>query len=423
MGRRSFISISQINRIAAAARARQRREEASLLIQSSEPGPKQRPAEFSIFSFKFDKQTRIANIEFLKKVPYRTVERYVQQDHQRYPIYSSWKERRGYTAKSIKLTNQELENLRENTNELIRKFSFDIVTLLRDRTLQPSWYIIKNIEDDCYQKIDDLTRQRSRESSAFDKRIKEISAAISQNNKEISIREDALKTVKNDLSNIDQKIEKAANHKRNIFLSIITLFIYNYFGSAIRKKRLSVKRDMVQSVADELSEGITSLNEKNEQSQKEIEEATAAHQKETGRIAEEISKILSEKETKIKEVKKLPELDTEESNFIPLKEISGMAYKKIIGCYVIRNTKNKKCYVGQSKDILRRIKQHFKGTLPHNMIFAEDYFQTAEKERVDLFEFMIIPCETKDELDKKEKDLIEEYEAFTKGYNGTSGNS
>lgn len=57
------------------------------------------------------------------------------------------------------------------------------------------------------------------------------------------------------------------------------------------------------------------------------------------------------------------------------------------------------------------------------MIFAEDYFQTAEKERGDLFEFMIIPCETKDELDKKEKDLIEEYEAFTKGYNGTSGNS
>ena len=57
------------------------------------------------------------------------------------------------------------------------------------------------------------------------------------------------------------------------------------------------------------------------------------------------------------------------------------------------------------------------------MIFAEDYFKTAEKERDDLFEFMIIPCETKDELDKEEKDLIEEYEAFTKGYNGTSGNS
>ena len=416
MGRRSFISISQINRIAAAARARQRREEASLLIQSSEPGPKQRPAEFSIFSFKFDKQTRIANIEFLKKVPYRTVERYVQQDHQRYPIYSSWKERRSYTAKSIKLTNQELENLRENTNELIRKFSFDIVTLLRDRTLQPSWYIIKNIEDDCYQKIDDLTRQRSRESSAFDKRIKEISAAISQNNKEISIREDALKTVKNDLSNIDQKIEKAANHKRNIFLSIITLFIYNYFGSAIRKKRLSVKRDMVQSVADELSEGITSLNEKNEQSQNLDGGFDGVMLSNGPGDPADNTEI-------IKEVKKLPELDTEESNFIPLKEISGMAYKKIIGCYVIRNTKNKKCYVGQSKDILRRIKQHFKGTLPHNMIFAEDYFQTAEKERDDLFEFMIIPCETKDELDKKEKDLIEEYEAFTKGYNGTSGNS
>ena len=78
MGRRSLITITQIKRIAAAARAQQRREEASSLIQSSEPGPKQRPAEFSMSSFKFDKQTRIANIEFLKKVPYRTIERYVQ---------------------------------------------------------------------------------------------------------------------------------------------------------------------------------------------------------------------------------------------------------------------------------------------------------------------------------------------------------
>ena len=54
------------------------------------------------------------------------------------------------------------------------------------------------------------------------------------------------------------------------------------------------------------------------------------------------------------------------------------------------------------------------------MIFAEDYFQTAERERDALFEFMIVPCETKDELDKKEKDLIEEYEAFTKDYTGIS---
>ena len=101
-----------------------------------------------------------------------------------------------------------------------------------------------------------------------------------------------------------------------------------------------------------------------------------------------------------------------------------MNYDKIVGCYVIRNVKNGKCYVGQSKDVMKRVcKQHFDGTKVKNIIFAEDYYSSSTKNKEDLFEVRIIRLKTKDELDRTEKDLIEQYDAFTHGYNSTGGNN
>jgi hypothetical protein len=34
----------------------------------------------------------------------------------------------------------------------------------------------------------------------------------------------------------------------------------------------------------------------------------------------------------------------------------------------------------------------------------------------------VIPLQTKDELDEKEKELIEKYDSFKHGYNATGGN-
>ena len=109
--------------------------------------------------------------------------------------------------------------------------------------------------------------------------------------------------------------------------------------------------------------------------------------------------------------------------FTSLKAFAGFKYEKIIGCYIIRNRENGKCYVGQSKDVLRRLQQHFKGTEPTNIIFAEDYYTSSYSNKEDLFEVRIVRCKTKDELDETEKSLIEEYDAWTSGYNRTSGNS
>ena len=106
-------------------------------------------------------------------------------------------------------------------------------------------------------------------------------------------------------------------------------------------------------------------------------------------------------------------------------------------CYILLarsvSTKNKQAptrycagalpYVGQSKDVYKRIKQHFHGTVPKNVIFAEDYYLSNIENKEKLFEIKIIPCETKDELDKLERELIIEYDALNNGYNGTSGNN
>ena len=102
-------------------------------------------------------------------------------------------------------------------------------------------------------------------------------------------------------------------------------------------------------------------------------------------------------------IPKLPADIAQDSNFFPLKSLSGRRYTKVIGCYVIHNTANNKYYVGQSKDVYKRLKQHFRGTVPQNWIFSEDYYQTDPSLREDLFEVKIVECDSKDMLDSTEK--------------------
>ena len=120
-------------------------------------------------------------------------------------------------------------------------------------------------------------------------------------------------------------------------------------------------------------------------------------------------------------LRELPLEYKEKDDFVPLKSFSGLEYQKIVGCYVIRNNENKKYYVGQSKDVIKRLKQHFKGTVPKNIVFAEDYFSSNQKDN--LFSVKILHLTTKDQLDKKERELIEFYDSRNNGYNGTAGNS
>ena len=133
--------------------------------------------------------------------------------------------------------------------------------------------------------------------------------------------------------------------------------------------------------------------------------------------------IIKEFNKKISHVKPLLTYANPSPDFIPLKKLVGSEYQKIIGCYVIHNKEKDKYYVGQSKDVYKRIlRDHFNGTEVKNIIFAEDYFSSQYENKDDIFEVKIIRCSTKDELDSTEASLIEEYDSFRNGYNSTSGN-
>jgi DNA-binding transcriptional MerR regulator len=86
------------------------------------------------------------------------------------------------------------------------------------------------------------------------------------------------------------------------------------------------------------------------------------------------------------------------------------------GIYIIWNKTKDKHYVGQSKNLGKRLNQHFTNGEVKNVIFAKDWYAGDD------FFYKYYLCQTKDELDSLEKEKIEEYNAFDKGYNSTGGN-
>lgn len=423
MGRRSFVSVAAINRLISASRANEKRKYNEALIQANGSKQKELEPEYSINNVTFNEQTRATKIEFAKVVRYRTVERYVQQNYQRYPIYSDWKIKRSYITKNIKLTNSAIEELDQNADPLIKDFSFEIITWLKNDALYPSWYQKMCLEEDCKIKNSEQLNAKQEETKKLDATKAIAIETINQNNllkKQVERKE--IKTKKK-ISRVENKIEKFHKRKKNLLLSIITFSIYHYLRSPKRLTKLETKQTCLLELQSKQRDEINDLIEKNEKQTEIINQALALFEKRQAEIAATIALNIEEKDKMISEITPLPITYEQDNSFIPLKSMTGLEYKKIIGCYIIRNKQNLRCYVGQSKDVVKRIRQHFKGTYPNNIIFAEDYFAAKDIDKDNLFEVKIIPCTTKDELDRTEKELIEYYDAFNSGYNGTSGNS
>lgn len=129
-------------------------------------------------------------------------------------------------------------------------------------------------------------------------------------------------------------------------------------------------------------------------------------------ITKELKKI-----TQKAEVKNIDE-------FVPMKDLleencDVSYFKNKKGVYIIWNKTKDKYYVGQSKDLYKRIfTQHFSKLDKDvkNIIFAKDWYENNE------FYLRTFEFETKDELDHAEKHYIDMYNSFAEGYNKTSGN-
>lgn len=94
--------------------------------------------------------------------------------------------------------------------------------------------------------------------------------------------------------------------------------------------------------------------------------------------------------------------------------------EKIIGIYIIKNLKNGKVYVGQSRDIYRRWKEH-KNELNKNKHCNVKLQNAWNKYGSDAFSFIIqLECGV-DDLNNNEKIFVKKYDSYKNGYNMTHG--
>ena len=423
MGRRTLLSITDVKRIVSASNRRAKEKERQNLINAQRGTEKELPPVLSLIKVDFNKDTRIAKIEFSQEQRYRTIVKYVTQNYVRHPIYSGWKIKRKSITKTLKLTNAALETLNTHDDELIRMFARDIVASLNNEDLYPAWFLVMCLGDDYKEKLADFDNERNIFVSKKESDIRTYNSNIKKNYADIQQCQNQLSEQNRKHIKLGHKYNKMLEAKKSILKSIFTLFVYNALTSQKRKDKYKMLFDKSAETIDFIEKSIKLSNESINAFQNKIEQAQAEIQNYDKEL--EVKKATEYKQymKTLNQVRPLPTACTNAADFIPLKMLSGFEYTKIIGCYVIHNCENNKYYVGQSKDVIKRLHQHFKGTVPNNIIFAEDYYSAPIEKRNDLFEVKIIECSTKDELDLTEKLLIDEYDAFHSGYNGTSGNT
>lgn len=89
----------------------------------------------------------------------------------------------------------------------------------------------------------------------------------------------------------------------------------------------------------------------------------------------------------------------------------------MIGIYLITNKINGRCYVGQSVDITRRWRQH------KEVAYREQapLYKAIQKYGIENFDFCVLEECSREELDSKEIQYIEQYNSYFCGYNQTRG--
>lgn len=254
MGRRASI-VGSISKIVHDVGVHERRKERERTVQSaiSNAGPKEKAPVYSLLSVHFDEETRSTKIEFKQTTEYRTIERYVQRNYVKYPVYSNWKTKTKIISKSIKLTDEALESLNCNPDFLIREFATGIIDRIDDEDFYPSWYLINYLKLDEKQKNQSLTSQ--------------LSTAEANNKKSIMIFESYysgfvsdLKTIqttkakyikkKNKYSKIVSKIKTS---KKSLIWKIFSFGIYAYMVSDKRLIKYKYKLSFTEKIIEEMN--------------------------------------------------------------------------------------------------------------------------------------------------------------------------
>lgn len=347
-------------------------------------------------NIRFIEESRVVKVDFRGQKRYRTVVKYVQQNYERHPVYSNWKYTYKTVSKTIRVTNDNLEskNAMASGDSLLFAFLNVIISKALPPDLYPSWLLQLWLTDELNLSKEHKFSASKKASTTFN----ELRAPILS---DISVAKEQKQPLVEEKTRVSAKLDKVIAKKST---------------ECKKAKKIQKKLSSLEDEIKLIDEYIKQYNDKIQEFENQKEEAIKAAE-------DALSKATTAYNTLKKQVFPLPGISDASSQFISLKDLTAFKYEKLIGCYVIKNKSNGKYYVGQSKDVLRRLKQHFKGTIPQNPIFAEDYYTTDIAERENLFEVSIIPLETKDELDKTERELIEQFGANVTGYNSTRGNT
>ena len=92
------------------------------------------------------------------------------------------------------------------------------------------------------------------------------------------------------------------------------------------------------------------------------------------------------------------------------------------GIYKVTNLINNKVYIGQTKNIRKRFKNHHIVDYRNkqNCCYNTKFYQALRKYGLENFQVDVLEL-TNEELDRKEIQYIEQYDSFKNGYNSTKG--
>lgn len=95
--------------------------------------------------------------------------------------------------------------------------------------------------------------------------------------------------------------------------------------------------------------------------------------------------------------------------------------ENVCGIYKITNIKNQMCYIGQAKDMRKRLNEHLKKGLGIDTPQGNKLYQAMLEDGIDNFTFELLEECSEEELNSKERYYIELYNSIDYGYNSQSG--
>ena len=178
MPRRSLIPSSTLKSLVSAFNSAKRKREKDKEIAYYTSVDASENYSYRLSSVDFNTHSRVAHIVFTETKFYRTIDRYVTRNYVKYPVYSEIKQKSKDIKKTLKLTNDVLENLNNNSDNLIRRFATEIIEALNDDDLMPSWFYLELFEQ---QKVDEIKKLQC----DFNNFRSSSNAQIQKNNEEI----------------------------------------------------------------------------------------------------------------------------------------------------------------------------------------------------------------------------------------------